>query len=316
VIRTIWLASYPKSGNTWLRMLLASATQNRPLDINDLTATSGIASARGPFDQLTLIDSGLLTHDEVDVLRPRVHEHLVRGMEDGAEERREPAAPVRFVKTHDAYILTPRGEPLLAGADGASGAVVIVRDPRDVAPSLAHHVGGGIDEAIVFMADRRSAFCDRPSRQHSQLRQTLLSWSDHVASWLDQTDIPVLIVRYEDMIADTARTLRQALGFAGVSVGALDIARAVEGARFTALRQQEQVNGFREAPRRPAGGAFFRKGQAGAWRDELSADQVARLEIEHAPAMLRLGYELTAPDAAARRGNSRAPLSRITETWL
>ena len=78
--RTIWLASYPKSGNTWLRMLLANlSSKDTPADINDLPERGGIASARGPFDHLTLIDSGLLTFDEIDALRPRVYEELARG---------------------------------------------------------------------------------------------------------------------------------------------------------------------------------------------------------------------------------------------
>jgi hypothetical protein len=83
-MRTVWLASYPKSGNTWLRMLIAnlSAVDDRPVDINDLPERGGIGSARGPFDYLTLVDSSLLTHDEIDALRPRVYEELARGMQD------------------------------------------------------------------------------------------------------------------------------------------------------------------------------------------------------------------------------------------
>ena len=81
--RTVWLASYPKSGNTWMRMLIANlSAKDAPADINDLPERGGIASARGPFDYLTLIDSGLLTHDEIDVLRPRVYEELARGVAD------------------------------------------------------------------------------------------------------------------------------------------------------------------------------------------------------------------------------------------
>ncbi len=111
--RTIWLASYPKSGNTWFRMLVAnlSATDGKPVDINDLPERGGIASARGPFDYLTLIDSGLLTHDEIDVLRPRVYEELARGAQDDEYDKPDAAPPVRFVKAHDAYTLTPKGEP-------------------------------------------------------------------------------------------------------------------------------------------------------------------------------------------------------------
>ena len=134
-MRTVWLASYPKSGNTWLRMLIAnlSAKDDKPVDINDLAERGGIASAREPFDHLLLIESGLLTHDETDNFRPRVYEELARGAEDDEYDAPDAAPAVRFVKVHDAYTLTPIGEPLLGGLRGAGGAIVIVRDPRDVA---------------------------------------------------------------------------------------------------------------------------------------------------------------------------------------
>ena len=113
--RTIWLASYPKSGNTWFRMLLANlAATETPVDINRLPERSGIASAREPFDYLTLIDSGLLTHDEADDLRPRVYEALHRGEQDDEHDAAMPIQPVRFVNCHDAYSQTASGEALLA----------------------------------------------------------------------------------------------------------------------------------------------------------------------------------------------------------
>jgi aryl sulfotransferase len=192
---------------------------------------------------------------------------------------------------HDAYTLTPKGEPLLAGRGGADGAIVIARDPRDVAPSFANHYRSSIDEAVAFMSDRDAGFCTKTLRQHIQLRQKLPGWSGHIASWLDQTDIPVHLIRYEDMKADTVGTLGRALAFAGRAATDEEIHRAVAFADFAELRLQEQDKGFRETPVRP-GGLFFRRGQAGAWRDELSAEQVARIEAAHAPMMRRLGYEL------------------------
>jgi len=78
-----------------------------------------------------------ITHDEIDCLRPRVYEELAKGAEDDLDSPTGPG--VRMVKVHDAYTLSPLGEPLLGGAKAAQGAIVIVRDPRDVAPSLAHH---------------------------------------------------------------------------------------------------------------------------------------------------------------------------------
>ena len=299
--RTIWLASYPKSGNTWLRMLIANlSATGGPADINDLPERGGIASAREPFDFLMLIDSGLLTHDEIDALRPRVYEELARGAQDDEYDVPGDAPPVRFVKAHDAYTLIPDGEPLLAGAGGADGAVVIVRDPRDVAPSLANHMHIGIDAAIDFMRNARAGFGAATDRQSSQLRQRLPGWSGHVASWLDQRDIPVALVRYEDMHRDAAAVLRHVLAFADRPAGDDEIRRALESAGFAELQRQERDRGFREAPRSWEHGNFFRRGEAGAWRDELTAEQVARIEADHGPMMARLGYAPASAAALAR----------------
>ncbi len=300
--RTVWLASYPKSGNTWFRMLVAnlSAKDGKPADINDLPERGGIASGRAPFDYLSLIDSGLLTHDEIDCLRPRIYEDLASGAQDDEYDKPEDAPPVRFVKVHDAYTLTPSGEPLLAGRHGADGAIVIVRDPRDVAPSFANHSRSSIDEAIRFMGDAQAAFCGKSGRLHSQLRQQLPDWSGWMESWLGQDDIPVHLIRYEDMKADTFGTFRRALDFAGRPASDDDIRRAVGYADFAELRRQEEEKGFSEVPRPGASGKFFRRGDVGAWRDELSAEQVARIEAAHAPMMRRLGYELASAAPLAR----------------
>jgi aryl sulfotransferase len=293
VSRTLWLASYPKSGNTWFRMLVANlSAKDMPVDINDLPERGGITSARAPFDHLTLIDSGLLTHDEIDCLRPRVYEALARDAEDDEYDTRPEAPAVRFVKVHDAYTHTPNGEPLLAGRAGADGTILIERDPRDVAPSLANHNRTDIERAIGLMNDLQGGRSASPGRLHDQFRQLLPSWSGHVASWLDQTDLAVHLIRYEDMLANTRGTFGRALEFAGVAANDDQVRRAVAFAAFAELRRQEEERGFRETPQ-PPGGLFFRRGEVGAWRDELTADQIARIEAAHAPMMRRLGYELS-----------------------
>jgi aryl sulfotransferase len=299
VTRAVWLASYPKSGSTWFRMLVAnlSAADGAPVDINDLPERGGIASGRGMFDYQLLIESGLLSHDEIDCLRPRLYEELAREVDDDADDA--PAPPVRFVKVHDAYTLNPRNEPLLAGPRGADGVILIVRDPRDVAPSLANHNRSSVDEAITFMNGRDAAYCAKPHRQFPQLRQKLLDWSAHAASWLDQTDIPVHLIRYEELQADTVGAFRRALAFAGCPADDQDMRRAAVQADFAELQRQERESGFSEGPRKP-GGLFFRSGKAGAWPDELSAEQVARIEAAHAPMMQRLGYQLAGAAALAR----------------
>jgi aryl sulfotransferase len=300
VTGTIWLASYPKSGNTWMRILIGNlwAKAGDPTGLDRLIPC-GIASARNRFDLIMLIDSGLLTHDEIDGLRPRAYEALARGELDDQIVRLE--EPIRFVKVHDAYTMNLAGEPLLGGSAGADGAIVIVRDPRDIAPSLAHHMNFSIDDAIAFMHDDDATFCKKTSALYPQLRQRLRGWSEHVASWLDQTDIPVHLIRYEDLRQDTAGTLSRISAFAGLPVTEEKINQAVACSDFALLREQEERNGFREAPRWPEA-RFFRRGEVGAWRDELTREQVIRIESRHEQMMLRLGYEPSCISSLARAG--------------
>lgn len=297
MIPTIWLASYPKSGNTWLRMLIANlSSTERPADINALPERGHIASARETFDNVLLIESGLLSADEADGLRPRVYEALARGAMDEGET--PPATGVRFVKVHDSYTLTRKGEPLLAGSRGAAAAILIVRDPRDVAPSLAAHNGSSIDEAIAFMADAEAAFAVVKNRQLRQFRQKLPRWSGHVASWLEQKDIPVHLIRFEDLVLDPVTSFRRALTFAGCTAGDDAIRRAVAFSDFRQLHEQEREKGFRES----RAGRFFRRGVAGGWRDELSPAQAARIEADHGAMMQRLGYKASATARLASTG--------------
>jgi aryl sulfotransferase len=239
---TIWLASYPRSGSTWLRMLIANlSSTDTPADINALA--------------------------------------------NGTTDDDEPAIGVHFVQVHDAYKQTPNSDPLLAGRD-AAGVILIVRDPRDVAPSLAAHNSSSIDEAIAFMG-----YPDDATPTHLQLPPSPLRWSSHIASWLEQKDIPVHLIRYEDLLLDTVTSFRRSLQFAGCATGDDVIRRAVVYSKFEQLQKQERTRGFREAHLRA--GHFFRRGVAGSWRSELTAAQVARIEADHSAMMQRLGYKLS-----------------------
>jgi hypothetical protein len=299
VIPTIWLASYPKSGNTWFRILVANLWSNSdsPVDINLIESTDPIASARNPFDQQTLIDSSLMTDDEIEQLRPAAFTYAALG--ETLANPDDPCFPVRFVKAHDAYTFTDRGEPVMAGSGGATGAILFVRDPRDVATSFAHHMGSSIDTAITRMNDANFCLASAPDRLDRQLRQRLLGWSGFARSWLDQRDIPVHLVRYEDMLTDTAAILSAALRFAGLEPNPMAVDRAVAFASIGELRRQEAEKGFREAPRKMSG--FFRRGTSGGWRDELTRAQVLRIERDHAAMMERLNYSRSTADAEGQR---------------
>lgn len=295
--KLVWLASYPKSGNTWFRMIVANLGAREPADINNLPVRGGIASGRREFDDVTLLDSGLLTHEEVEALRPRAYEAYARG--DWLDPEGAGAGPwPRFMKVHDAYVSTPLGEPMFAAAGRA---ILIVRDPRDVAPSVANHFHRRIDGAIRMMAEADAALSKRVDSQANQLRQRLLDWSGHCASWLDQRDIAIHLIRYEDLAVDPVGVFSAAMAFAGRDVSQADVVRAVEFARFERLQAQERAQGFKEWRARP-GRAFFRRGQAGGWRGDLTGEQARRIEAAHGPMMRRLGYALSTDQDMAQGG--------------
>ena len=167
-----WLASYPKSGNTWMRILLTNYFRNadRPADINSLDG-GPIASARQVFDDHVGIEASDLTQDEIERYRPFVYELM-------SAQATEPL----FLKVHDAYTYTPYGYPLISKV-ATAGVIYLLRNPLDVAVSFAHHANSSVERMVGKMGEADYAFVDNPHRLHNQLRQRLLTWSGHVSSW-------------------------------------------------------------------------------------------------------------------------------------
>jgi aryl sulfotransferase len=274
--RTVWLASYPKSGNTWLRAVLTSWRTGAGVDLDDLDG-GPMAWARAPFDEALGIPSSSMTPDEADLVRPRADELVVAG-----EGER------RLRKIHDAYFDGPDGEPVVSVA-ATCCALYMIRDPRDVAVSYAHHRGRTLEWTQQHLSDPTAAMSGDVDRLLPQLRQRLGTWSEHVRSWVDRPPFPVEVVRYEDCAAAPVETFSRALRFADFApVDEERVAQAVEHARFDRLRGAEEESGFTEQP--PGADRFFRRGESGAWREELPAELAARIEADHGEVMARFGY--------------------------
>ncbi len=272
-----WLASYPKSGNTWMRLFLSnlSGKSEAPVDIN---ASHGneIAGSRAWLDHLLGFASADLTPQEIDAVRPDCHAWA-------AGE----AVETEYHKIHDANVAGTSSEPLIRPGS-CRGALYILRNPLDVAPSAASHWGVSLDAAIERMNKRDGVLLGSARPGDKQVLQRMLDWSSHVRSWVDAPGLGVHVVRYEDLLAEPMLHFGAAVRFLDLPDDAAGLARAIHASRFEELARQEQASGFRERSSKAA--RFFRSGRAGGWRESLNAMQVGRIVGAHADVMRRFGY--------------------------
>jgi Sulfotransferase domain len=269
----VWLASYPKSGNTWIRAFLANLVANRatPVPLSELPNYGRIEADPELYSSVAGTPSTDLNFDELCALRPHVAAAIV-------------AVSPRtvFVKTHSMAGMHD-GIPLIT-PQGTAGAIYVVRNPLDVAISMSHHFAIDLDAAIEYLGDERAA------TENSNLFVTefLSSWSQHVKSWADAESDRVIIVRYEDLIEKPAKAFGRIAKLIGVDNDRARIARAIEHASFAALSGMEKRDGFIEVPIK--GKRFFRSGKVNQWREALTREQVMRIIDRHRDQMQRFKY--------------------------
>jgi hypothetical protein len=209
-------------------------------------------------------------HARVATLRPRVQEALVA--QGGS----------LFVKTHLAA-LQVRGTPTINGGV-TRGAAYIVRNPLDVACSLAPHMGWTLDEAIEIMGTVGYYLPNRTA-----VLELISSRSQNVESWTRQPHKAVRVIRYEDMVAEPIKTISGFVRQTGLKASREHVQKAIALAAFDRLRGREASDGFKEAPPTSTD-QFFRRGRTGQWRETLTKSQVDRIVSAHENQMSKFGY--------------------------
>jgi len=271
----VWLASYPKSGNTWMRAFLHNLFTNarQPLPLKEMGGGGITTSATAlrwfrPLDPRPPAD---WSQADIDRMRAPAQKLIADGHQGTV-----------FCKIH-APVMCFGGHPTV-NLQVSSGAIYIVRNPLDVALSFADFQGIAVDDAITLMATPGLVI----PRHDEGINEVLGSWSEHVASWTGRPSPGLHVVRYEDLIANGLETFRHVTRFLRLEVAQERLERAVRHASFETLRRQEDSDGFPE--RSAAQERFFRQGRAGGWREQLGEDQVRRIVAAHRLQMARFGY--------------------------
>lgn len=267
--KIVWIASYPKSGNTWIRMLM-DVYFFGGVDINDVIASAG--DSREEFYQIDSQSPKRYPLNIQHCIRPAALTKMVL-----QHMQRNFAGVPMFLKTHNVNAEVG-GLDLLPTALTRS-VLYVTRDPRDVLPSFAKHMGLAHDEAVTTM----TAELGYLSSENKIMLELTSSWAKHVRSYITEPQKNVGVFRYEDLNAAPEETFTSMLRHIGLEPDESKVKDAVEACELAKLKQQEEVVGFCEKSSKAD--KFF-----GATHDPLSAKHRALLESAFSREMKQLGY--------------------------
>lgn len=273
----LWVVSYPKSGNTWLRAMIHRYIEQvgdaPPHQMNDTNKYWYQVVSPKPMHMLEDEDSLWL--------RPAAMAHM-RAIYSEAETEK----PCSIIKSHH-FSGEYRGVPLFSPL-WVQRAVYITRDPRDVLPSLAHHTGQDLEETAKMMADSEAQLSDESDP--SYIPQMMNSWSTNVWSWLRQGRFPTLVTSYEDLQEDTERELKRVLEHFDVDPDEDAVKEAVEFCRFEKMKARAEEGEEEFDIKTDNQDTFFRRGEAGSYKDEVPLHLQKQIIQDHQKVMRLTGY--------------------------
>jgi hypothetical protein len=268
----IWLASYPKSGNTWLRIFIENLFRNTsvPAKINELDVVRYNDNSPNLYERCVGHNISTLTDSQLHQYREAVQSYLGNTSE------------TVFVKSHSA-LQNYEDKPLIY-LEHTVGAVYLLRNPFDMVVSFSDHYRISYDDAIEAIASPSH----RVNTTQQGIFQILGGWTNHYKSWFGVENFDPLFIRYEDMVRSPLKTFGRFSKFLGLPKNPERLKRAIRNSSFAEVSKQETMNGFSERSRPDQ--KFFRAGKVGGYRDILSQSQISQIIDAHGELLLEKGY--------------------------
>jgi hypothetical protein len=282
-----WLASYPKSGNTWIRSLLAAYLYSEEGNFK--------------FDLLKNIKQFSINSKKLD------EKNLSQGQEKiyknwiPFQKKINQDNKLHILKTHNAlcsingYKFTDKNNTI--------GAIYIVRDPRNLILSIAHHYSLSFEEAYEFLSNKKKIiFPLKLGKQNKNPQQIddfnfLGNWSEHYKSWKNINFCPVKIIKYEDMLENDHEVFLSILDylskFMKISLDKKKINNTIATTKFKKLSHMEDKKGFEESvfsQKTNEKLKFFNLGKKNDWKRLLDNKIIKKVEQNFGKEMKELNY--------------------------
>ena len=275
----IWLASYPKSGNTWIRSFLTCLifSKNNDLDINNIKIRA--FPIKKDYENLVSDSSNIN-----EIVKNTLH----------AQTRLNLDNKIKFFKTHSANWRS--NDNFFTNEDNTDSIIYIVRDPRNIITSLKNHFAfESYEKSLNFMKNEKTIIGNKHSKSEIDLLTIISSWSNHYKSW-KKINKDYLLIKYENLINNSYEEFHKISDFLkkkhNYQYSKKQILTSIENTHFNKLKLQEKKKGFIEAVKDKKGNLrdFFDLGPDNDWKKILDKKTVNLIEHSFEKEMTELGY--------------------------
>ena len=290
--KIIWIASYPKSGNTWIRSIISSMFLAKKGKFNfslldnikvfDIPSRYEFVKHVNKIDYKKLNDLNILSKYWLDSQKKIYKKNNHTFFKN-----------ISFFKTHSANINLDNKQ--FTNTDNSAGLIYIVRDPRDIVISYAKHYDKSIDTAINNMLNDMHILKTTEKKYPILISKPNL----HYKSW-QYLKVPKIIVKYEDLLANPHKIINEIMLFFQIFFNYnFDkhkeiLENIVKTTKFKRMQNFEKKNGFNEAPyasqNKNFKELFFRKGSSKQWVNILTPNQIKKIESHCNDLMKKFDY--------------------------
>ena len=267
----IWLASYPKSGNTWVRALLTNYLSKKITNVFEDIKNIKKFPRKHVFDGI--VTEEVLKKDNLEIFKYFI----------AAQEKINQNNKLNILKTHN-FAGSIRNNPF-TNSKNTCGVIYIIRDPRSVAVSYARHANISFEKSVDYLLSKT-----RITINEELYSEARLSWKIHAESWIN-SNFPKVLIKYEDLHKDTLKNFKSILSFikkfVKIEIDDVKIKKTIDTCSFKNLSKIEKEKGFTEKEGKEN---FFRKGEIDEWKNILPKNLIKKIEENFINQMKELNY--------------------------
>ncbi len=275
----IWIASYPKSGNTYLRSFISSYYYSK----------------KGKFDFDLLLN--ILQFPSIKFTKKKIYSE-VEASQSWIYNQQQffSGDKVHFVKTHSS--LNKYKGNSFTNKNLSLGAIYIVRDPRNLITSMTHHYSLSYDQAYLKLINEKQTLLEKSNDDDYSNFTFLGSWSDHYKSWKNSNEFKTLFIKYEELENNKFDTFKKIINFINslkknkTSINEKKLINSISSTNFSNLRNKEEMEGFEESVYSSSGEKkrFFNLGFNNRWQKILPNNILLKLKNTFQNDLNDLGY--------------------------